>query len=234
MDRADLLRRTAEMAEAFLSDLDERPVGRPVDLAALRAALGGPLPSTGVDALTVVEDLARGVDIGLVASAGPRYFGFVIGGSLPAALAADWLTGAWDQNAGLYALSPAAAVVEEVARRWLVELFGLPAGTSASASRPAPDGQLHGPRGGAPRGARDRPAGTSRSRACSARRRSASCSATRRTSTVAAALQMLGPRARAGRTGSPRTTRGGCGRTRSASAGGARRPGDRRAPRRAT
>jgi glutamate/tyrosine decarboxylase-like PLP-dependent enzyme len=74
----------------------------------------------------VVVDLARAADPGLVASAGPRYFGFVIGGSLPAALAADWLVSAWDQDAGLYVLGPAAAVVEEVAAEWLRELFGLP------------------------------------------------------------------------------------------------------------
>ena len=67
---------------------------------------------------------------GLIARAGPRFFGFVIGGSLPAALAADWLTSAWDQNAGLYVIGPAAAVAEEVAGGWLVDLFGLPAGVS--------------------------------------------------------------------------------------------------------
>ena len=130
MDPGELLRRTAELAEAFLAGLDERPVGRPVDLAALRTAMGGPLPADGEDPLAVVEGLARAADPGIVATAGPRYFGFVIGGSQPAALAADWLTSAWDQNAGLYAISPAAAVAEEVAGDWLVELFGLPPGTS--------------------------------------------------------------------------------------------------------
>ena len=126
----DLLQRTAELASAFLARLGDRPVGPPVDLAALRAALGGPLPEHGADPLAVVEALARAADPGLVATAGPRYFGFVVGGSHPAALAADWLTSTWDQNAGLYVLSPAAAVAEEVAGQWLVELFGLPAGTS--------------------------------------------------------------------------------------------------------
>jgi glutamate/tyrosine decarboxylase-like PLP-dependent enzyme len=130
MGDRELLRRTAELAEEFLAGLDDRPVGRPVDLAALRAAMDGPMPVTGEEPLTVIEGLARAADPGLVATAGPRYFGFVIGGSQPTALAADWLTSAWDQNAGLYAISPAAAVAEEVALGWLVELLGLPPGTS--------------------------------------------------------------------------------------------------------
>ena len=129
-DTADLLARTASIATGYLASLQRRPVGGPVDLEALRRALGGPLPEAGSDPLETVEWLAGGADPGLVASAGPRYFGFVIGGSLPAPLAADWLTSAWDQNAGLYVISPAAAVAEEVAASWLVELLRLPAGTS--------------------------------------------------------------------------------------------------------
>jgi glutamate/tyrosine decarboxylase-like PLP-dependent enzyme len=129
-DTARLLARTAELATDYLISLDDRPVATPVDLDALRAALGGPLPEGPSDPLEVVESLARAADPGIVASAGPRYFGFVIGGSLPAALGADWLTSAWDQNAGLYAISPAAAVAEEVAAAWLVDLLGLPDGTS--------------------------------------------------------------------------------------------------------
>ena len=116
-DDARLLSRTADLATDFLASLETRPVG-------------GPLPDGPTDPVTVVEGLAAAADPGLVASAGPRYFGFVIGGSLPAALGADWLASAWDQNAGLYAISPAAAVAEEVAAGWLVELLGLPAGTS--------------------------------------------------------------------------------------------------------
>ncbi|MEO8438179.1 MAG: aminotransferase class V-fold PLP-dependent enzyme [Chloroflexota bacterium] len=128
-DDARLLARTAAVATDYLASLATRPVGPPVDLAALRAAMGGPLPDGPSDPIAVVEALAAAAEPGLVASAGPRYFGFVVGGSLPAALGADWLTSAWDQNGGLYALSPAAAVAEEVAGNWLVELLELPTGT---------------------------------------------------------------------------------------------------------
>ena len=129
-DNSRVLARTAALANDYLDSLATRPVGRPVDLVALRAALGGPLPGGPTDAIEVVEGLAAAAEPGLVGSAGPRYFGFVIGGGLPAALGADWLTSAWDQNAGLYVISPAAAVAEEVAGAWLIELLDLPSGTS--------------------------------------------------------------------------------------------------------
>jgi len=126
----DVLARASELAIAYLDGLETRPVGRPVAADELRAALGGPLPAQPRDPVEVIDELARAADAGLVASAGPRYFGFVVGGAVPAALAADWLTSTWDQNAGLYVLSPAAAVVEEVAAGWLRELFGLPPASS--------------------------------------------------------------------------------------------------------
>jgi glutamate/tyrosine decarboxylase-like PLP-dependent enzyme len=125
-----VLDRAAGLAKGYLDSLSDRPVGPAADLPALREAMGGPLPEAGEDPAVVIERLAEAADPGLVASAGPRYFGFVVGATHSAALAADWLTSAWDQNAGLYALSPAAAVAEEVAGNWLVDLFGLPPGTS--------------------------------------------------------------------------------------------------------
>jgi glutamate/tyrosine decarboxylase-like PLP-dependent enzyme len=105
-------------------------VGARADAAEMRAALGGPLPEEGEPAARVVEELARRADPGLVATAGPRFFGFVVGGSVPAAVGADWLASTWDQNAGLFVLSPAAAIAEETVARWLTALFGLPEGTS--------------------------------------------------------------------------------------------------------
>jgi glutamate/tyrosine decarboxylase-like PLP-dependent enzyme len=127
---ASLMRRTTDLALGYLDSLEGRPVAATAGRDGLLADLGGPLPEAGVDALEVVEDLARAADPGLVASSGPRYFGFVIGGSLPAALAADWLTSAWDQNAGLFAAGPAASVAEEVIGAWLIDLLQLPSGTS--------------------------------------------------------------------------------------------------------
>jgi glutamate/tyrosine decarboxylase-like PLP-dependent enzyme len=122
----ELLEQTRSLAADFLQGLSQRSVRGSSTLAELRARLDGPLPDDPVEALEVIEELARSAGPGLVATAGPRYFGFVIGGSLPAALAADWLTSAWDQNAGLYATSPAASVVEDVAAAWLLDLLGLP------------------------------------------------------------------------------------------------------------
>ncbi len=124
------LARAAELARSFLATLSARPVRESGSLADLRRTLALPLPDAGVPPVQVIDDLVRAADPGIVAMAGPRYFGFVIGGSLPVATAADWLTAAWDQNAGLYVDSPAAAIVEDVAAGWLLDLFGLPATAS--------------------------------------------------------------------------------------------------------
>jgi glutamate/tyrosine decarboxylase-like PLP-dependent enzyme len=101
-------------------------VAATADLATLRKNLSLPLDDSGRDATEIINDLVKAVEGGIIDSAGPRFFGWVIGGSLPAALAADWLTSAWDQNAGMYATSPAAAVVEEVVGAWLKDLLHLP------------------------------------------------------------------------------------------------------------
>lgn len=110
----------------FLDGLDRRPVAAPATLDELRHALARPLPDRGVPGAQVIDDLVADVDRGLNASQGGRFFGWVIGGGMPSAIAADWLTTVWDQNAALYAATPAAAVVEEVAGAWLKDLFGLP------------------------------------------------------------------------------------------------------------
>jgi glutamate/tyrosine decarboxylase-like PLP-dependent enzyme len=119
-----------EESLAYLQGLPLRPIPSQVDLSTLRAALGGAVPERPVDPREVVADLVAAADQGLMASGSGRFFGFVVGGANPAALAADWLASTWDQNAGLYVLGPAASVVEEIAGEWLTELFGLPAGVS--------------------------------------------------------------------------------------------------------
>ncbi|MCK0174161.1 MULTISPECIES: aminotransferase class V-fold PLP-dependent enzyme [Mycobacteriaceae] len=126
-DRTAGLHAAVHHAQTFLAGLDERPVGSRVAAPDLHPALGGPLPEHGQDADAVIDALAEGADPGLVASAGPRHFGFVVGGALPAALAADWLVSAWDQSAAFHALSPAGAAIEEITAGWLLELLGLPA-----------------------------------------------------------------------------------------------------------
>jgi glutamate/tyrosine decarboxylase-like PLP-dependent enzyme len=122
----ELLTRTAEIATNWLQELDTRPVKASATVEELRSKLGGPLPASPVDPLVVVEDLARAAEPGLVAIPSGRYFGFVIGGGLPAAVAADWLTSVWDQCPGFYACGPAASVAEEVVGGWVQELLGLP------------------------------------------------------------------------------------------------------------
>ncbi len=129
-DLRDLLDLTSGLAADFYESLPDRPVFPRASAAELRQALALPLPDGPTDSRFVIEELAAGADPGLVAMPAGRYFGFVIGGSVPASLAADWLTSAWDQNAGLYVCGPAAAIVEEVAGAWLLELLGLPSDAS--------------------------------------------------------------------------------------------------------
>ena len=132
MSERELLQRTAELAADFLESLDAHPVWPPATVEQLRASLGGPLQAEPVDPRTVIDELARAAEPGVVGIPSGRYFGFVIGGAVPASLAADWLTSVWDQNAGLVVGGPSAAVVEEVAGEWLKELLGIPPSASFS------------------------------------------------------------------------------------------------------
>jgi glutamate/tyrosine decarboxylase-like PLP-dependent enzyme len=128
----DGLRRTAEHAAEYRRGVGERPVARPVDAAEaeLRAAFGESLPDEGAEPDAVIDELIAAAEPGLVASAGPRYFGFVVGGSLESATRADILTSGWDQMAFNFVSSPAAAVIEEIAGEWLKDALGLPRGAS--------------------------------------------------------------------------------------------------------
>jgi glutamate/tyrosine decarboxylase-like PLP-dependent enzyme len=127
---SSLLEETARLAREWLDSLPSRKAGAALGIEELRQSLGGPLNEEPAPPLDVIRNFVRGAEGGLVASPGPRYFGFVTGGSLPAALAADWLAAAWDQNAVLSVSSPAASVAEEVVASWIPELLGLPANSS--------------------------------------------------------------------------------------------------------
>ncbi|HEY7855206.1 MAG TPA: pyridoxal-dependent decarboxylase, partial [Terriglobales bacterium] len=120
------LDRAVKHANAWLDGLDTRSVAATSDKAALRSKLNVPLADAGLEAAQVIDELVAMTEGGHLGSASGRFYGWVIGGALPSALAADWLTSAWDQNAALFACAPAAAVVEEVAGAWLKELFDLP------------------------------------------------------------------------------------------------------------
>jgi glutamate/tyrosine decarboxylase-like PLP-dependent enzyme len=123
---SELLQHAHAHADRYLDGIRTRRVGATADGAELRRALDRPITPAGESPVEVLDRLARAADAGSVASQGPRYFGFVVGGSLPVATAADWLVSAWDQNSGVFVLSPLVSVVEDVAARWLRELAGLP------------------------------------------------------------------------------------------------------------
>lgn len=124
---SDVLSEAAKRAERYTSTIADRRVAPlPDDVAQLRE-LGGPLPLNPSDPLAVLALLDEFGSPATVATTGPRYFGFVTGGVLPAAMAANWLAGAWDQNAGLQVMSPVSAAIEEIALGWLLDIFGLPA-----------------------------------------------------------------------------------------------------------
>ena len=129
-DERKILERVLEETTAFLDGLPDRRVAARTDVDGVAAALRRPLPDEGVEPLEAVEELIAGAEPGILAIPSGRFFGWVMGGVLPATLAADWLTSTWDQNAGLLVSSPAAAGAEWVASEWLLDLLGLPA-TSA-------------------------------------------------------------------------------------------------------
>jgi len=121
-----VLARAQKHSLEWLGRVDERPVRPTASSEELRRMLGGPLPENGAAPDKIVDELAAAAECGTTACSGPRYFGFVIGGSLPAAVAADWLVSAWDQNSGIYVMSPLVAVIEQITGAWLREIAGLP------------------------------------------------------------------------------------------------------------
>ena len=130
MSNSDVLRLAAAHAADYLETLDSRPIRATASPAELRDRLGGPVPVAGTAADQVIGDLVRDARDGILGSTNGRFFGWVIGGTLPAALAADWLTSTWDQNAASNVTAPAEAVVEEICGAWLKELLGLPPAAS--------------------------------------------------------------------------------------------------------
>src|SRR3569832_1088123 len=125
-DFKNVLQLTLRRALEYLDNLDQKPVGPTVTVADLRARTCKPWNTDGLDASQVIDELVRDIDGGLDNSANARFYAWVIGGTLPSALAADWLTSTWDQNAGMYTVSPASAMVEEAVGQWLKDLFALP------------------------------------------------------------------------------------------------------------
>jgi len=124
----DALDRAHEHALTWLATVQNRPVGPSVTADDLLTQFAMKLPDGPTDPVEVIDDLARISEPGLMAMPSGRFFGWVIGGTLPAALAADWLVSAWDQNAGMRYATPASAAVEEAAGSWVLDLLGLPAG----------------------------------------------------------------------------------------------------------
>lgn len=130
-DRAPLLQDAAERAIHYLAGLDERSVASTDAARQQLAELDTPLPDEPTDPALVLGLLDTLGSPATTAMAGRRYFGFVTGGTLPAALAANWLAGAWDQNSGYTVMSPIGATLEEISRRWLLDALGLPAASAA-------------------------------------------------------------------------------------------------------
>jgi glutamate/tyrosine decarboxylase-like PLP-dependent enzyme len=129
---AELMADTARRAVRYLDGLDQRPVAPDPHAVGQVERFDEPLPEGPIDPSEVLAFMDEVGSPATIASAGGRFFGFVIGGSLPAALAANWLAGAWDQNSVFYNVTPAAARLEQVALGWLLDLFGLPSGCAGA------------------------------------------------------------------------------------------------------
>ena len=127
-DYARALAKATDHANAWLDSLGERPIAPRLNADELATAFGDRLPARGCDPAEVIDQLAAGAEPGLMGMGSGRFYGWVIGGTLPAALAADWLVSTWDQNAGMRYATPATAAIEETAARWLLDLLGLPSG----------------------------------------------------------------------------------------------------------
>ena len=125
----NLLKEASDRAIRYLNEIGDRPVAPSADAIAALSALGGSLPGESSDPAEVLRLLDEIGSPATVASAGPRYFGFVVGGALPVTVAANWLAGAWDQCPGASLLSPVGTACERIAIDWLVDLFSLPRGT---------------------------------------------------------------------------------------------------------
>ncbi|GAA3890757.1 aminotransferase class V-fold PLP-dependent enzyme [Leifsonia kafniensis] len=126
-DYTDVLTRARAHALSWLETVGSRPVGPRLRADELQGGFAAPLSDAPTDPVLVIDELARLAEPGLMAMQSGRFFGWVIGGTLPAALAADWLVSAWDQNAALRFATPATAAAEEAAGGWLLDLLGLPA-----------------------------------------------------------------------------------------------------------
>lgn len=121
-----LLYKIAEQAVEFLNETDSAPIGVNYSKEEILSRIDTKLPEKGEDSATALEKLSDGVNMGLIGNRNPRYFGFVLAGTTPAALAADWLTSVWNQNAQVYNSSPAASVFEDIVATWILELLSLP------------------------------------------------------------------------------------------------------------
>lgn len=122
----NVLQAAFDHALAYREHADEGPVAPLATVESLRARLNVPLTDDGADSIRILNELVAAVEGGITNNSGGRFFAWVMGGSVPSSLAADWLTSAWDQNAGAYDVAPAAAVAEEVAGEWLKDVLHLP------------------------------------------------------------------------------------------------------------